>query len=286
MAVAWRGIQHRVNGLVLHWVEAGPATGPLVILLHGFPEFWWAWRHQITPLAKQGYRVVALDMRGYNLSEAPEGIPAYRLDRLVSDIVALADFHQAGRFYLVGHDWGGIVAWSVAASHPERLERLAIMSAPHPGQGLWKSALKHPSQMIRSSYVALFQLPWLPEAALKKLEFASLRATLKASSRPATFCASDLQRYVGAWSRPGKLTAMLNYYRALRQRSTYQSPERIKPPVLILWGEKDTFLERHLAQSALKLCNDGHLEIVGQTTHWLHLEAPDRVTSLLKQFIG
>src|SRR4051812_16948218 len=167
----WTSGMRAVNGLSLHLVEAGPADGPLLILLHGFPEFWWAWRHQITPLAEQGYRVVAPDMRGYNQSDAPQDVASYRLDVLVADVLALADGFGAGRFRLVGHDWGGIVAWAVGASHPERLERLVVMGAPHPD--LWaRQALKHPTQALRSTYVALFQLPWLPEATLGALGFA------------------------------------------------------------------------------------------------------------------
>ncbi len=124
-----------MNGVALHVVEAGPTTGPLLVLLHGFPEFRWAWRHQITPLAQAGYQVVVPDMRGYNTSDAFQVVTAYQLDTLVSDVVALADSYGAERFRLVGHDWGGIVAWGVWASHPDRLERLVIMDAPHPD--LW-----------------------------------------------------------------------------------------------------------------------------------------------------
>ena len=126
----------QVNGVSLHTVEAGPATGPLVILLHGFPEFWWAWRHQITPLAEHGFHIVAPDMRGYNLSQAPQEISAYRWPMLVADVLALADTFGADRFRLVGHDWGGVVAWGVGASHPERLEHLVVLNAPHPD--LWR----------------------------------------------------------------------------------------------------------------------------------------------------
>jgi pimeloyl-ACP methyl ester carboxylesterase len=112
----------------LHIVEAGPQDGPLVILLHGFPEFWWGWRHQISPLADAGYHLVAPDMRGYNRSERPAGIDAYRLETLTADVLGLADSFGANRFRLVGHDWGGVVAWDLAASHPGRLERLAVIN--------------------------------------------------------------------------------------------------------------------------------------------------------------
>jgi pimeloyl-ACP methyl ester carboxylesterase len=137
MGLETAGSTRQINGVRLHAVEAGPVTGPFVILLHGFPEFWWAWRHQINPLAERGFHVVAPDMRGYNLSDAPQDIAAYRLPTLVADVVGFADSFGADRFRLVGHDWGGVVAWGVSASQPNRIERLVVMNAPHPD--LWTS---------------------------------------------------------------------------------------------------------------------------------------------------
>ena len=285
MEAGWTDGTRRVNGLLLHVVEAGPADGPLLILLHGFPEFWWGWRHQITPLAEQGYHVVVPDMRGYNRSEAPQDVAAYELNTLVADVAALADSYGADRFRLVGHDWGGIVAWWTGACHPGRLERLVVMDAPHPD--LWTSqALRHPTQALRSTYVALFQLPWLPEAALGALDFAGLRAMVRGSARTDAFRPGEIDRYVEAWSRPGSLTAMLNYYRALRERRAPDQPSRIAPPTLVLWGEKDSFLEHHVARAALDLCEDGRLLIVEGATHWLHLEEPARVNAELIHFLG
>jgi epoxide hydrolase 4 len=259
--------------------------GCIVILLHGFPEFWWAWRHQITPLAEHGFHVVAPDTRGYNLSEAPQEISAYRLPTLVADVVALANGFGADRFRLVGHDWGGVVAWGVGTSHPNRIDRLVVMNAPHPD--LWTSeALRHPTQALRSSYVALFQLPWLPEAVLKALNFGVLRKLVQSSARSDTFKPGELDQYQAAWSRPGALTAMLNYYRALREHRPSHPPARIPAPTLVLWGEDDRFLELHLAKDTLKLCDHGRLSTVKGATHWLHLEEPDRVNSELLAFVA
>ena len=154
MEVGWTSEHRTVNGLSLHVVEAGPSDGPLLILLHGFPEFWWAWRHQITFFAHQGYHEVVPDMRGYNTSDAPPEIADYLLDTLVADVIALADSYGADRFSIVSHDWGGLVAWGVGASYSPRLKRLVILDAPHPD--LWaEQALKHPTQALRSTYVAL-----------------------------------------------------------------------------------------------------------------------------------
>lgn len=285
LEAGWKSSRQTVNGLSLHVVEAGPADGPLLILLHGFPEFWWAWRYQITSFAQHGYHVVVPDMRGYNSSDAPQEITAYRLDTLVADVIALADLYETGRFYLVGHDWGGIVAWGVGISHSERLEKLVIMDAPHPD--LWgEQALKHPTQALRSTYVALFQIPWLPEATLGALDFAGLRTMIEATARPDTFKPGEIEQYTEAWANPGSLTAMLNYYRALRERDKPDQPARIQAPTLILWGEHDSFLEHHVARSALELCDQGQLSIIQGATHWLHVEEPALVNAQIVQFLG
>src|SRR5690606_24428568 len=235
MEAGWTSGKRTVNGVSLHIVEAGPQDGPLVILLHGFPEFWWGWRHQISPLADAGYHLVAPDMRGYNRSERPAGIDAYRLETLTADVLGLADSFGANRFRLVGHDWGGVVAWDLAASHPGRLERLAVRNGPHPD--LWFQVMKRSAtQAFRSSYASGFRV---------------LRAMLERSSRNGTFTPDDLDRYVEAWSHPGALTAMLNYYRALRKRRLPSEPRRIRTPTLILWGEKDVALETGVAEAAL-----------------------------------
>ena len=158
---------HRdVGGLRLHVAEAGPEDGPLVILLHGFPEFWFGWRAQIAPLARAGFRVVAPDQRGYNLSDKPKGAGAYRLDALAADIFALADAYGRTTFSLVGHDWGAAVAWWMATLKPERLDHLAILNAPHPA--VWRRAMtEDPEQRRKSRYVQMIRLPWLVEAVVR-----------------------------------------------------------------------------------------------------------------------
>jgi len=285
LQTGWTSGRRHVNGVSLHVVEAGPADGPLLVLLHGFPEFWWSWRHQISPLAEQGYHVVVPDMRGYNESDAPQDVASYRLDVLVADVLALADGFGADRFRLVGHDWGAIVAWAVGASHPDRLERLVVMDGPHPD--LWATqAMKHPTQALRSTYVALFQLPWLPEATLGALDFAGLRAMIQKSARADTLEPGAIEHYTNAWGHPGSLTGMLNYYRALRERPSPHEPARIAPPTLILWGENDVFLERHVAEAARNLCDDGQLAIISGATHWLHLDEPAQVNAALIDFLG
>lgn len=285
MHPGWTSSTRTVNGVALHVVEAGPADGPLLILLHGFPEFWWGWRDQITPLAEQGYHVVVPDMRGYNTSEIPRGLNAYRLDTLTNDVLALADSFGADRFRLVGHDWGGVIAWHLAASYPGRVERLVVINGPHPD--LWRRVMmQRATQALRSSYAAFFQLPRLPELVLGASRFRVMRAVLRRSARDGVFSPDVLDRYVEAWSHRGSLTAMLNYYRALRRRRLPAEPGRIRMPTLILWGEKDVALETHVAEAALQACDDGRLEMIPDATHWVHHEEPERVNAAIIEFMG
>ncbi|MFD1730552.1 alpha/beta fold hydrolase [Deinococcus malanensis] len=187
----WTEHEIRVNGVRLHYVEAGPAAGPLVVLLHGFPEYWRAWEHQIGPLARAGFRVVAPDMRGYNLSEKPQDIEAYRVQTLQEDIAKLIRALGAGRAHVVGHDWGGIVAWQLAIRQPEAVDRLVILNAPHPGAA--RRGMKHPEQLKRSWYVYLFQLPVLPELLLERFGRWALRGPGRTRSRRRT-CGCTVQR--------------------------------------------------------------------------------------------
>ncbi|MBP0437046.1 alpha/beta fold hydrolase [Tianweitania sediminis] len=281
----WRASRRRINGLDLHIVEAGDPNAPLVVLLHGFPEFWWAWRHQITPLAQAGFHVIVPDMRGYNKSDAPQEVRAYTLPILAADVIALADAFGAARFHLVGHDWGAVIGWWVAARHPGRVMRAVLMNGPHPDI-LAKQALKHPTQALRSTYVAFFQLPWIPEATLGGFDFSLLKAMVASSARPGAFEPGALERYVEAWSHPGSLTAMLNYYRALRQRPRSKRPARVEPPTLVLWADEDRFLERHVAEASVAVCNNGTLEMVEGASHWLHLEQPETISTRIIAWIG
>jgi len=271
-------------GITLNLVEAGPIDGPPVLLLHGFPEFWWGWRHQIGPFARAGYRVVVPDGRGYNLSDKPGGLSAYRLDRLVEDVVALADRLSIGRFRLVGHDWGGIVAFAVAARHPGRVERLAILNAPHPAVA-GRVLRADPAQLGRSWYIAFFQLPRLPERLLAKDDYAWLKRALFGSGRRNTFSAEDLARYAEAWSQPDALTAMLAWYRALLRRPAARVG-RIAAPTLILWGRRDSALGPAVATESFAMCDDGRITWFDDATHWVQHEKAAEVSAALVRFLG
>ncbi|WP_288424102.1 alpha/beta hydrolase [uncultured Spirosoma sp.] len=271
------------NGVRLHVVQAGPETGPLVLLLHGFPEFWYGWKAQIDGLAEAGYRVWAPDQRGYNLSDKPEGVAAYQLDTLVADVVGLVDAAGQQKAIIVGHDWGGIVSWWLAVSHPERVERLVILNVPHPAVTR-KFIRQYPGQLLRSWYIAFFQLPVLPEWLMGANQSAMLVRTLRTSSRSGTFSPNDLAQYRAAWSQPGSVRSMINWYRALIRRPPARRPSvRVTMPALIIWGIHDPFLKQELAQASLRLCDDGRVEYL-DTTHWVQHEAPQRVNELIQGF--
>ena len=274
------------RGVTLHVARSGPANGPLVILLHGFPEFWYGWRRQIGPLARAGFRVLAPDQRGYNLSEKPKGITHYALDALADDVVALIDASGRERGSIVGHDWGGVVAWWVAIRHRDRVDRLAVLNAPHPEVIVRNLLWKNPAQLARSWYALAMQAPWLPEAGLGALGARPLARLLKASSRPGTFSKDDLARYRRSWNQPGALSSMINWYRAaLRAKPEAPYDLRVRMPAFIIWGVKDPALRRKLAADALACCDAGRLEYIEEATHWVQHEEPDRVNRLLVDFL-
>src|SRR5215471_15994165 len=237
------------EGVTLHAIVAGPEDGPVVLLLHGFPEFWYGWHRQIEPLAAAGFRVVVPDQRGYNLSSKPRGVAAYALPELVSDVIAIADQLGQQKIFLAGHDWGAAVAWSAALLHPERIAKLAILNVPHPSV-MRRYVYTRLSQMLRSWYIFLFQLPLLPEALFSALRFRMARNALLSSSRPGTFSSDDIEQYLAAWSQPGALTAMINWYRAaVLYRNPF--PDRtVHVPTRILWGERDRFLLPEMAHES------------------------------------
>jgi epoxide hydrolase 4 len=281
-------VEHRyaeVGGLRLHYVESG--AGPLVVLLHGFPEFWYAWRHQIPALAAAGFHVVAPDMRGYNLSAKPEGVSAYDQDLLATDIAQLIRACRAERASVVGHDWGGAVAWRFAMSYPEMVDRLIILNSPHPVR--FARALRTARQLRRSWYMFFFQLPWLPEAYLRSGGFAFLRRTLRDDPmREGAFSDDDIARYVDALARPGALTAAVNYYRAAIRRASSrprQKLHRIDAPVLVIWGERDHYLGRELAAPDPEWVPRARVQFLPNASHWVQSDQPEQVNTLLLDFL-
>lgn len=269
------------NGVRLHVVQAGPADGPLLILLHGFPEFWYGWRHQIATLAEAGFWVWAPDQRGYNLSDKPTRIAAYRIDTLAADVVGLIDAAHRQKAIVVGHDWGAAVAWWTAIIYPERIERLVILNVPHPVV-MQRFARRNLGQMLRSWYIGFFQLPWLPEVMCRLGDWAMLVRTLRNSSLPGTFSDADMQKYRMAWSQPGAFTALINWYRAALQKPPPRQPSiRITVPTLLIWGVRDQFLKQDMAQLSIDLCDNGRIVFFENATHWVQHEEAERVNELI-----
>ncbi len=272
------------NGVRLHVVESGPTLGVPVVLLHGFPEFWYGWRKQIPTLSKAGYRVIVPDQRGYNISDKPRGVKAYKMQELVKDIIGLINALDYEKVNLVGHDWGAMVAWALAIWNPECLHRLGILNAPHP-QVLRRFLLHDLDQIRRSWYVFSFQIPRLPERSLAANNMRGLTYALRASGRLHTFGVEEIGEYKKAWSQPETLTAMVNWYRAIfRFRPDISKDARVRTPTLMLWGMKDVALTHRMARPSMDYCEDGRLILFPDATHWIQHEAPDDVNRLLIEF--
>ncbi|MBX3191237.1 MAG: alpha/beta fold hydrolase [Labilithrix sp.] len=285
------GFLHRridVGEVRLHVAEARPNGDapvpddvPLVVLLHGFPELYWSWRHQLRALSAAGFWAVAPDMRGYNESDKPEGVAAYALERLCADVAGLIAALGRERAIVVGHDWGGAVAWYFAQLHAPFVSRLAILNAAHPvkiGQGM-----KTLKQLKKSWYMFFFQLPAIPEKAIASGDFATMRKGFASDGIPE----DEIEPYVAAMRVPGALTAALNYYRSSIRRSLVGSTPKIVPiecPVLVIWGDQDRYLGIELAAPPPALVPHAEVVHIPEATHWVQNTAPDRVNELLIAF--
>jgi len=273
------------NGIKIHVVQAGPKSGVPVVLLHGFPEFFYGWRKQIPALVEAGCRVIVPDQRGYNLSDKPKGVRSYGVFTLVDDIIGLIDALGYEKVNLVGHDWGAVVAWTLAIKYPERLHRLSIINVPHPA--VMKRFLQRDFEQFRRSwYVFFFQLPWLPEAGLKQNDWRGAVSALRDTSKLNSFTDEDIVKYKEAWSQPGAITSMLNWYRAiLRYQPPMPKDPRVKVPTLMMWGMKDFALSHRMARPSMDFVDEGNLILFPEATHWVHLDAAEEVNHYLIDFI-
>jgi pimeloyl-ACP methyl ester carboxylesterase len=257
-----------IGDIRVHYIEAG--EGPLIVLLHGFPEFWFGWRLQIR-LAAAGFRVVAPDMRGYNLSSRPAGVATYDVDRLAADVRGLIRERGAELALLVGHDWGATVAWETAMSHPEVPDRLVILNVPHPRRLFF-----------------FFQLSGLPERFVRARHWWYFRHFLR-DARPA-FTPEDLERYVEAWAQPGAAAAMINYYRAALRQSPKRADALLRPvlaPTLVIWRQRDRSPGPELAEpDRVDVPRLDRVVPLPDASHWVHHDKPERVTELLFDFFA
>ncbi len=282
----WVHREVAVDGTRWHYVEAG--EGKPVLLLHGFPEFWCSWRHQIPALAAAGFRAIAPDLPGYHELNQPAGVRSYRVAGLVEQIAALIRRLADGPISVVGHDWGGVLAWRLAALNPELIGKLAILNAPHPA-ALHRELKRNPRQWLRSWYVLLFQLPWLPERILRAGDFGLLeRAWRRQPVHPGAFSEEDIAQYKRVLGRPAGLIGPLNYYKAAMRYplDLYGSPQTISVPTLLLWGEQDAALSPRLAEGLETWVSDLRVMRIPDASHWLQNDVPERVNQALIDYFG
>lgn len=289
-------VSHRgtiANDVRLHYVAAGPPDGDLLVMLHGFPEFWYTWRCQLPALAAAGYRVVAPDLRGYNRSERPHGTSAYRLETLAADIEGLVSGLGYEEASLVGHDWGGVVAWATAMES-DVVARLAVLNAPHPIEYVRGLAGE---QALRSWYAAFFQLPRLPEAVIGADDCRAIGTVLREGpAEPDAFTEREIARFRRAARRPGAMESMLNYYRAFARHTvrdrlgerlpliggSFDSVAPIAVPTLVCWGERDATLSTDRLDGLSGYVEDLRIERFPEASHWVHRDRPERVTAAIR----
>ena len=280
---SWQHQYITSNGIQLHYVTQG--DGPLMLMLHGFPEFWYSWRHQIREFAKD-YKVVALDLRGYNDSDKPSALSAYKMSELMLDVAGVIKGLGYESCTLVGHDWGGAIAWSFAYSYPELLERLIVLNIPHPAK--FVEGLRTPQQLLKSWYIFFFQIPWLPELLIQSGDYQFISdAFTKMAVNPSVFTPKDLEAYKDAAAKRGALTGMLNYYRNIfPSLGQGQNWEILKIRTLMIWGEQDTALGKELTYGTQEYVQDLTIRYIPDSSHWVQQEQPDLVNQYIREFLA
>lgn len=283
-----------VNDVRLHYVTAGDPADETVVLLHGFPEYWYTWHRQLSALEDAGYHVVAPDMRGYNTSEKPHSRDAYVLPTLSRDVVGIVEeFGETA--HIVGHDWGGVVAWDLGARHPEVVETLSVLNAPHLG-AFQRELLSNPGQIRRSWYAFWFQVPWLPEQLWRAASGRIFEQLFVEGPNSEDACSpEDVHRFEHAFTLPGTPTSAINYYRALfrtlgRAMLPYVGgdgpPLDVAVPTQLLWGLEDDALSPALTEGLGEWVSDLRVVRFPDASHWLHLDEPDAVTETLEEFFA
>ncbi|MEK6281055.1 MAG: alpha/beta hydrolase [Acidobacteriota bacterium] len=281
-----------VNGIRLHYAESGSGDN-LVILLHGFPEFWYSWRHQLKALGER-FHVVAPDMRGYNLSDKPPRVEDYRIEVLVEDVIGLINHFDAEKASIVAHDWGAGVAWAVAGKYPHRVSRLVVLQVPP--AAVWRANMTL-HQLLRSWYMFFFQLPRIPEWALRRKGLAALERTFKESpNRKDAFTDADIELYKEGMRQPGALSAALNYYRANvmdwlmsgRSKSVTQKvSSRVRVPTLFIFGEQDFAILSATVRGIEDYIDAPYREIrIADSGHWVQNEAASEVNAAIIEFLS
>lgn len=272
----------RANNLTFHIAQI-ERSAPLVLFLHGFPECYYSWRHQMPAVSRVGFRVWAPDLRGYNLTDKPRGIGAYHLNALELDVYELLNAAGADKAILVGHDWGALIAWRFAMDYPERLDKLVIMNVPHPA--CYGTGFRMPSQWLKSWYIGAFQIPYLPERLMSRNARRVAEGLRWGSVRKQAFNDADIAVYAKAIAQPGVMRAAINYYRALARWGFRLPVKRIDVPTMMVWGEQDLALRQELTYGTEKWVTDFRIHYIPDCGHWVQNEAPDVVNQLLVDFI-
>jgi pimeloyl-ACP methyl ester carboxylesterase len=286
-----------VNSIKIHYATSG--SGELVLLLHGFPEFWYSWRHQIPALSRQ-FKVVAPDLRGYNESDKPLGVRNYSNSVLVQDIKDMITAQGEESALVVGHDWGGAIAWNLAMMAPDYVKKLVILNCPHPIALVDAFLSMRIRQLQKSWYIFFFQIQDLPEQVLSQNSYGFLKKLLVSSAvNRQAFSEEDLQKYVEAWSKPGALTASINYYRANmniariltlskeQQELLVRGYPKVRSPTLVIWGEEDAALDKSLTVGMEKYVKGPYeIKYIQKCGHWVHQEEAEIVNRYLLEFLA
>lgn len=276
------------GGVKIHVVEQGPEDGSPVLFLHGFPEFWWSWRHQLTACANAGYRAVAMDLRGFGESDRPEDVGAYALPNSLGDVGVVVE-SLGGRVALVSHDWGGALGWAYTAISPDNVERCVVMNLPH--LNAMADRPRNLQQLQMSWYMFFFQFEGVAEEVLSRNGYELLRLWFY-DTASVKLGEDEIARYIELFSRPGALTAGLNWYRAnVPPESLMADQGRLLPPItcptMVLWGLDDAYLSFELGRRSGEFVDAPFaLHTFPDTGHWIQQERPDEVNTLLLEFLG
>ena len=278
--VSWTHEKIQANGIQFHYVTEG--SGPLMIFLHGFPEYWYSWRHQISEFSKN-YKVVALDMRGYGQTDRPQGRENYTIDILVNDVKEVVSALGYKKCVLVGHDWGAIIAWYVAMNFESYIEKLIVMNVPHPQCYMENLNI---NQVLKSWYIWLFQLPKLPELYLKSRDYKWITDQFLGAVNSEAFSQKDLNKYKENAAHPGALTAMLNYYRNLPAEMMKKDVTPIiQIPTLMLWGENDPYTGKNSTLGTDQYVKNLDLKFLPNCSHWTQQDCPREVNQYMSDFL-
>ncbi len=281
------GARVDVGGVELFVVQAGPRDGPPVLLLHGFPEFWYSWRGPMATLARRGYRVIVPNQRGYADSDKPTDVEAYSVEHLAGDAAGLIAALGYDSALVAAHDWGGAVAWELAMKHPERVQRLAVIGMPHPRAVRAVQQEAGSEESTVSWYVVAFQVPWIPERLARFANWRLLVRMLRDTSRPGTFPEDTMDFFRSAWDADHAMGTMMNWYRAAWRFPPSDPDEwRVRPRTLVVVAPDDAFISSAMTRRSVDWLDDGRLVELESGTHWVIQEDPDAIGSLFAEFFS